>query len=91
MVAFLSAAAAKPLQIPLMRSDEFTQGVIVRDAATGEAHGRSRLAGLYAVSSTVATRAAYLVQPMLMPPLIVALLARRSAAVRAGGAAYIAV
>jgi hypothetical protein len=58
--------AAKPLQIGLLRADELSSGVIVRDE-DGAPRGRSVRAGRYAVATTVATRVVYLA-PMLFLP-----------------------
>ena len=65
-VPFLGAAAAKPLQIGLLRADEWREGVEVRDAA-GRVRGRSRAAGRWGVAATVATRVLYLVPMLWMP------------------------
>lgn len=74
---FVGAAAAKPFQIAIMRSDELTTGVAVCDESGATVGPRSPAAGRRAVGLTVATRVLYLVQPMLMPPLIMAALRRR--------------
>ena len=63
---FLGAAAAKPLQIGLLRADEWREGVEVRDAA-GVARGRSRAAGRWGVAATIATRVLYLAPMLWMP------------------------
>jgi hypothetical protein len=93
-VPFMGAAAGKPLQIGLMRSDEVTDGVTVYDAA-GDARGRSAAAGRAAVGMTVATRTVYLV-PMLYLPVLQSWLVNsafpalgRSSA--AAGAVYVAI
>ena len=65
-VPFLAAAAAKPVQIGLLRADECSAGVVVRDE-DGEPRGRSAAAGRYAVAATVFTRISYLA-PMLFLP-----------------------
>jgi hypothetical protein len=67
-VPFLGAAAAKPLQIGLMRRDEIEQGVEVFDGE-GNPRGRSVTAGRAAVGMTVATRITYLA-PMLWMPVV---------------------
>jgi len=59
----LGAAAAKPLQISILRADEVAEGVVVA-TADGAPAGRSRAAGRRAVALTVATRVIYLA-PML--------------------------
>jgi hypothetical protein len=65
-VPFLAAAAAKPLQIGLLRADELAAGVVVRDE-DGAPRGRSVRAGRFALATTVATRVLYLA-PMLFLP-----------------------
>jgi hypothetical protein len=80
LVPFLAAAAGKPLQIALMRSDELVDGVTVTDAA-GTPQGRSTTAGRWAVGMTVATRTLYLF-PMLYLPLIEAWMFRSSPLLR---------
>jgi hypothetical protein len=65
-IPFLGAAAAKPLQIGLLRADEWREGVEVRDAA-GRVRGRSRAAGRWGVAATVATRVLYLAPMLWMP------------------------
>jgi len=68
LVPFLAAAAGKPLQIPIMRVDEFTEGIALYNSE-GEFLGTSRIAGAVAVSQTIATRVLYLIQPFVVPPL----------------------
>ena len=75
LVPFFAAAAAKPLQIGLMRADELVEGVVVRDPL-GLELGHSRVAGWTAVGQTVFTRTLYLAPPMVLPPLLMAYLAR---------------
>lgn len=67
-VPFLAAAAAKPVQIGLMRSDEVSSGVKVYDAQ-GVCVGTSVTAGRAAVAMTVATRTIYLLPMLYLPPL----------------------
>ena len=64
------AASAKPFQIALMRSDELVTGVKVYDETQETCFGSSALAGLTAIGLTITTRVTYLVQPMLLPPLL---------------------
>lgn len=66
VIPFLGASAAKPLQIGLMRGDEFTVGVDVFDGA-GVCHGKSRVAGERGVVTTIATRVLYLAPMLWMP------------------------
>ena len=82
-VPLVAAAVAKPIQLPLMRGDELTRGVVVADSSGCE-RGRSRIAGMYAVSMTAVTRMLYLAQPMLLTPVVVTALSRRSISVRRG-------
>ena len=92
-VAFLAAAAGKPAQIGLMRSDEFTRGINTFDD-DGLPRGSSRAAGRAAVTLTVATRIIYLL-PMLWLPLIRDFMFARLPSLAAsrlkGGAAYAAI
>lgn len=76
VVAFIGAAAAKPMQIGLMRLDELTHGVHVYDSE-GHVLGSSRVAGMLGVAQTVLTRIVYLAQPILLPPLLLLPLERR--------------
>jgi hypothetical protein len=88
-VPFLAAAAGKPIQIPLMRADEFAgAGVEVSDAQ-GALLGRSRIAGAAAVATTVVTRIVYLAPMLWLPPLQAAI-ERRVPLLRASRAASIA-
>lgn len=73
-VPFLGAAAGKPLQIGLMRQDEWRQGVVVYDGE-GKEKGRSIEAGRTAVGLTIATRTLYLA-PMLWMPVVQSALER---------------
>lgn len=73
-VPFLGAAAAKPLQIGLMRQDELRQGVTVA-TEDGVVVGTSVLAGRTAVGLTIATRTLYLA-PMLWMPYVQAWMER---------------
>ena len=74
-IAFLSAAAGKPLQIGAMRVDEWTDGVFVETDA-GVVLGRSVAAGRLAVAETVVTRVLYLA-PLLFLPLCTQAVGRR--------------
>ena len=74
MVPFLAAAAGKPLQIGIMRQDEWRSGVAVYSADGGPPGGGSRVAGTAAVSMTVAIRTLYLAPMLYLPPLHAALL-----------------
>jgi hypothetical protein len=86
---FLAAAAAKPIQIPIMRIDEWAgRGVEVFDAR-GTPQGRSVVAGAAAVAATVLTRIVYLAPMLWMPPLQ-AMLERRMPLLRASRGASIA-
>ena len=88
-VPFLAAATAKPIQIPLMRYDEFAgAGVEVADAR-GTVVGRSTLAGAAAVAATVLTRIVYLAPMLWLPPLQAAF-ERRVPLLRASRSASIA-
>ena len=78
LLPFVGAAAAKPFQIAVMRSDELVTGVGLRDEAGRPLGVQSKAAGTRAVALTIATRVLYLVQPMLMPPLVMAAIARSS-------------
>ena len=80
-VPFLAAAAGKPLQIGVMRSDELSAGITVFDE-DGVARGLSRRAGAAAIGMTLAVRMVYLA-PILYLPWVQAALLRRSAALRA--------
>jgi len=80
---FLAAAAAKPLQIGLMRQDEWRHGVEVSDA-DGRVRGRSVAAGRWAILTTIATRTIYLA-PMLYLPYLHAAMAG-ALRLEAGGA-----
>jgi hypothetical protein len=53
-----------------MRMDEITRGVAVRDR-TGRERGTSRAAGRRAVGLSIWSRVLYLVQPMVLPPLLI--------------------
>lgn len=72
---FLAASAAKPLQIGLMRGDEWREGVAVYDG-DGTLRGRSVAAGQWAVGATVACRTLYLFPMIYLPYLHSALEAR---------------
>lgn len=74
-VPFLAAAAAKPLQISLMRQRELQEGVEVFDKEN-ISRGNSRIAGQVAVTSTILTRTIYLA-PMLWIPFIQSYLEKR--------------
>jgi sideroflexin-5 len=84
LVPFIAAAAGKPLQIGLMRSNELTDGIkvygadgdVVVDAATKEPLA-SRRAGVIAVAATTSTRILYLAQPIIIPALLFASMERR--------------
>ena len=65
-IPFLGAAAAKPLQIGLLRGDEYTTGVDVFDE-NGVCRGKSVIAGREGVLATIFTRVLYLA-PMLWIP-----------------------
>jgi sideroflexin-5 len=65
-VPFLGAVAGKPLQIGLMRQDEWSRGVAVF-TANGDAAGVSVEAGRVAVLSTIITRSLYLLPMLWMP------------------------
>jgi hypothetical protein len=65
-IPFLGAAAAKPLQIGLLRADECVEGVEVFDER-GACVGRSAAAGRAGVAATVATRVLYLAPMLWMP------------------------
>ena len=77
-----AAGVAKPIQIGILRRDELATGITVRlpesgavvMAEDGSGEVRSRAAGTMAVATTVASRVAYLVPPMVIPPLILAAL-----------------
>ena len=75
VVPFAAAAAGKPLQIGLMRSDEISKGVTVFDE-DGEPRGFSRIAGMASIGMTLAVRIVYLV-PMLYLPLVQDAVVRR--------------
>jgi hypothetical protein len=77
LVPLVAAGLAKPLQIGLMRSDELSKGVTLFDAR-GEGYGSSQVAGALAVGLTVCTRVLYLGPPMLLPPLLMRLVTRRT-------------
>ena len=86
---FLAAAAGKPIQIPLMRHDEFAgAGVEVADAR-GVPQGRSTIAGAVAVATTVVTRIVYLAPMLWLPPLQAAI-ERRVPLLRASRGASVA-
>jgi len=68
-VPFLAAAAGKPIQIPLMRADEFAGSGVELSDARGAVVGRSRIAGAAAVAATVVTRIVYLAPMLWLPPL----------------------
>lgn len=72
---FVAASAAKPLQIGLMRGDEWREGVAVYDSE-GTLRGRSVAAGRWAVGATVACRTLYLFPMLYLPYLHSALEAR---------------
>ena len=88
-VPFLAAAAGKPLQIGIMRHDEFSGSGVELTDAEGRPVGRSTTAGAAAVAATVATRVVYL-SPMLWMPPLQAALERRVALLRSSRAAAIA-
>jgi sideroflexin-5 len=76
-VPLIAAAAAKPVQIALMRADELLVGVTVsrKDGSLvrhpgSDAPVRSVVAGWWAVGLTVSSRVLYLVPPMVLPQLI---------------------
>jgi hypothetical protein len=85
---FLAASAAKPLQIGLMRADEWRAGIDVYDG-DGALRGRSVAAGRWAVGATIACRTLYLFPMLYLPYLHAALEARwlpaASGAAAAGG------
>jgi hypothetical protein len=81
---FLAAAAAKPLQIGLMRQDEWRHGVEVSDA-DGRVRGRSVAAGRWAIITTIATRTIYLAPMLYLPYLHAAMV--RALRLEAGAAA----
>lgn len=72
---FFGAAAAKPLQLSLLRGDELAHGVAVSDAA-GNVVGSSQAAGRYAVAATILTRIIYLAPMLYLPALHAALAVR---------------
>lgn len=72
---FVAASAAKPLQIGLMRGDEWREGVAVYDGE-GTLRGRSVAAGKWAVGATIACRTLYLFPMIYLPYLHSALEAR---------------
>lgn len=88
-VPFLAAAAGKPLQIGLMRQDEWRDGVQVTDH-NGDEHGRSIAAGQAAVSMTIATRTLYLA-PMLWMPVVQGWIERAVPLLQRNRAAWLAV
>lgn len=65
-IPFFAAAAGKPLQISLMRQREINEGVEVFDQE-GISKGKSKIAGRFAVTTTILTRTLYLA-PMLWIP-----------------------
>jgi hypothetical protein len=74
-VPFLAAAAGKPLQIGLMRHDEWLGSGVEVFTADGQAQGRSIAAGRAAVAMTILTRSVYLA-PMLWLPVLQSALER---------------
>lgn len=84
VIPFLGAAAAKPLQIGLLRSDELSQGVEVFDGA-GTPQGRSAVAGRLGVSATIFTRILYLA-PMLWMPFVQHWMEKRAPVLRSNRA-----
>lgn len=70
LLPLVCAASAKPFQIAIMRSDELFHGVKVYDETQETCFGSSAIAGLTAIGLTITTRITYLLQPMLLPPLL---------------------
>ena len=84
-IPFLGAAAAKPLQIGLLRGDEYMNGVDVYDE-NGVARGKSKIAGMQGVLTTIVTRVLYLA-PMLWMPWVQNLVVQRVALLKNNRAA----
>jgi sideroflexin-5 len=73
MVPFVAAAAAKPLQLTIMRFDEINTGINVYSSPERMDEttlvGKSKRAGGVAVSLTIFTRVLYLAPMLWLPPL----------------------